>query len=522
MKRFMELLGVGMLFTASVLALGLAASFPGENIAGEDAAGTGGAGPELVLKETPFGNTDGAILSSFVVSPDSRRLAYYKPAGENQIVLILDGTPTVPCRNINTGSPVFSPDSQHLARVVFEAEKWFVAVDGVAGKQFSRILVGSLVWSADSKRYSYAARVDDTKWLVVVNDAPQKPYDEITPPVFSMDSNRVAYLAKADGKWRLVLDGVEGEKQYETIGSKPFFSPDSKHVAFVGIRDAKYSLVVDGAEGKAYNAIKSPIFSPDSQRIAYYARTEGGTSVVVLDGKEEKPHDEVGGITFSPDSKRLAYWGRTDGDKPANVMVVDGVEEKPHESTGTPIFSPDSKHVMYSVQDGKKYRVVLDGTEGPQYDQVAETTMRFSPDSQRTAHIAQSGDKWVAVVDGQAGPPCDDISTPTISPDSAHVAYAAGKRSDSTVRIVFDGVEQKAYFRTAEGTLTFSPDSKHIAYAAQKADRKYAIVVDGVEAGDYTNYRIGYNVVKFDSPSSCHFIMMKGKEMFLVDVEIKE
>jgi hypothetical protein len=49
---------------------------------------------------------------------------------------------------------------------------------------------------------------------------------------------------------------------------------------------------------------------------------------------------------------------------------------------------------------------------------------------------------------------------------------------------------------------------------------KYMIVVDGAEAGDYNDCLNGLGLVKFDSPGSCHFIMIKNKTLILVDVEI--
>ena len=82
--------------------------------------------------------------------------------------------------------------------------------------------------------------------------------------------------------------------------------------------------------------------------------------------------------------------------------------------------------------------VVIDGREQGPYGDFLPESLSFSPDSQRIAYVAQrlSAEgwgwsavdlvKWVAVVDGKASLPYGSVTPPIFSPDSRHVAYAAG------------------------------------------------------------------------------------------------
>ena len=52
-----------------------------------------------------------------------------------------------------------------------------------------------------------------------------------------------------------MVDGVEGA-EYEMIGTGTLiFSPDSKHLAYAAQRDGKWRVVVDDVEGELYEPI---------------------------------------------------------------------------------------------------------------------------------------------------------------------------------------------------------------------------------------------------------------------------
>jgi len=55
---------------------------------------------------------------------------------------------------------------------------------------------------------------------------------------------------------------------------------------------------------------------------------------------------------------------------------------------------------------------VIDGHEGPDYDEIESPQFVFSPDGKHFAYKARRGRVWFIVVDGQKGSKYDDILTP--------------------------------------------------------------------------------------------------------------
>lgn len=51
-------------------------------------------------------------------------------------------------------------------------------------------------------------------------------------------------------------------------------------------------------------------------------------------------------------------------------MVVDGKHRRQYDGIGTISFSPDSTRVGYGARLGNKWLVVVDETEGKQYDAI--------------------------------------------------------------------------------------------------------------------------------------------------------
>ena len=65
--------------------------------------------------------------------------------------------------SIGAGTPIFSPDSKHVAYEAKKGEKWILLVDGQSGMG-----IGSLIFSPDGKRVAYMA-VKGKKPIVVVD-----------------------------------------------------------------------------------------------------------------------------------------------------------------------------------------------------------------------------------------------------------------------------------------------------------------------------------------------------------------
>jgi len=317
----------------------------------------------------------GAISLKF--SSDSKKISYFASTG-NKLFLITDGKveKQFEFNNMESNDFGFSPDNQHFTYVVKENEKEIAVIDGKKGKQYDEIdsykNTPVFLFSPDSKRIAYLARLDDNKQFVVIDGQEGKQYDgiEMMSMNFSPDSKRFSYVARL-GKLNLsvnlaVIDGIEG-KRYDGI---------------------------DVTDGKPpyYN---SPVFSPDSKRIAYIALS-GGKEFVVIDGVEGKRYDHIQGcsLVFSPDSKSIAYFAELNSSR---LLIINGKENEVHHglpSDVSPIFSPDSKRVAYiaelceQVAECKRF-VIVDGTEGKKYDSIESHIVFDSPGTLR--YIAVSG-----------------------------------------------------------------------------------------------------------------------------------
>jgi len=102
-------------------------------------------------------------------------------------------------------------------------------------------------------------------------------------------------------------------------------------------------------------------------------------------------------VVFSPDRDRVAY---TIPCKNGYKVIIDGVEGKEYEEVSTPVFSPDGKHVAYAAMRSDKCLVVMDGVEGEEYDGIYtdEENITFSPDGRRLAYLARRDNKMFLVV----------------------------------------------------------------------------------------------------------------------------
>ena len=113
--------------------------------------------------------------------------------------------------------------------------------------------------------------------------------------IFSPNSKRISYAAKIrkffGEKVFAVVDGKE-EKQYDNVSSHPIFSQNSQRIAYRAELKKKIFVVVDGKAGKSYDGTGEPIFSPDSQHVIYGAK-EGNRYIVVKDEKEGNPFDGI-------------------------------------------------------------------------------------------------------------------------------------------------------------------------------------------------------------------------------------
>jgi Tol biopolymer transport system component len=357
-----------------------------------------------------------------------------------------------------------------------------------------------------------------------------------------------AYAAKRGKKWLMVVDGKEGPEFLEV--NSPRFSRDGQHFAYSAMTQkgetiVLWAMVADGKRGPEFEELSLPVFSPDSQHLAYRGKRDNYREVLILDGKvtieseyASQPNfetlgvtglpltrefDDVGQPVFSPDGQHLAYRVKQ---KNHEVIVLDGKETAEFEDVGQPVFSPDGQHLAYRVKHKKNHEaIVLDGKETTEFEQVTKPV--FSPDSRRLAYLGKRGNKWRMVVDGQEGPEIEArvFYGPLFSPDSQHAlelqlqakfggaTFFKGNRWD--VLEVRDGKPSGLHhlqnFRSPNARLDspiFSPDGQRLAYilwdigTPAQPYRLRCVVVDGQDGREYLAQRIDLAF----SPDSRHFV----------------
>ena len=240
------------------------------------------------------------LVGYFLFSPDGKRIAFAKqvPGGT---AAVIDGK--VGRAYDTIGVMQFSPDSKHdfyvgnrtLAFVVVDGQEmdgqgtvknfvyskeggrlgyeaysvqtgFHVVVDGKPSATFHEILVNSLSFSPDGKRYTYSACTNFSVCQMIVDGESKgipslipfttraRPPIDFPPVFFSPDGTRLVYgYPKSDGTSGNVIvinnqEIMHGHGTYEF----PAFSPDSKHFATMFWTGHAYSLFVDGKSGAPY------------------------------------------------------------------------------------------------------------------------------------------------------------------------------------------------------------------------------------------------------------------------------
>lgn len=337
--------------------------------------------------------------------------------------------------------------------------------------------------SRDGKRLAWRDKHGE-KWVLVVDGKKTgAEYDEIEWILFSPDGKHLAHRAKAEKRWTMVLDGLSSPEArpefYKELGN-PRFSPDGQHLAYRAKKD-KWLTVLDGKEGPVYDEVGEPMFSPDSKHLVYPAKREKRW-IVVEDGEELGPEMKDvwrGELRLKKESlvtglpwayfhleEGPIYFGRVDK---SWSLIMAGAAGPKFDAVTWPVFwGSDEHHYSYAgaVLKGKwtgqkaAGQVIVDSEAGPVYE--GETT----------------------ATPGQAGSPFAGTGSPLAAALAAGVAAALAYTTDD--------VGYASGMRLSEGALTsfrarsfgvsspsVSPDGKHLAYAARRGKNDYVVVRDG-------------------------------------------
>jgi len=168
-------------------------------------------------------------------------------------------------------TPVFSPDSAHLAYAARLENKWFIICDK---DKVSEALndVSAPVWSPNSRKLAYAASVGG-RWFVVSGRTKYGPFGEVGVMAFSDRGSHLGFAARTGGQWTLFCDGKKGPEYDEIhwVG----FSKNERHLACAVEKGNRWMMVVDGVEAPGHDQIYVPEQAGGARSLCYVAVDDG-------------------------------------------------------------------------------------------------------------------------------------------------------------------------------------------------------------------------------------------------------
>jgi len=202
--------------------------------------------------------------------------------------------------------------------------------------------------------FAYIVGQDKKAW-VVDNERAGPKYDDVGWPAYAPGTNRLYYAAKSRGKWFIVKEGYPLRARYDDIAFVNF-SPDARRMVFSATQGKQQFCVTDGYPGKAWDEVVLPEFSPDSRRCGYLARRGAGWSVVVQE-RAGKAYDNVSWLVWGAGG--FAYRARTGGKYRAVLNGREGVE---YDAVCRLWFDSQGRTLFYGARRGRD--VVVVRTEG--------------------------------------------------------------------------------------------------------------------------------------------------------------
>jgi Tol biopolymer transport system component len=323
------------------------------------------------------------------------------------------------------------------------------------------------------------------KWVIVDNDQELGPFDDKGPPVFSPDSRHIAYEIKKGDYWYVYVDNKKSEWAVSYYDKPAFNNNSNKVMLFENTKDeSTFRLTVSDISFShlTTRSLKTSekFISPDKTRIAVVDKS--GDFKKVIDFTFNDPsivhssqlYNSISNLTFSDDGSVLAYIAKKDG---KSFMVLNGKEEQipAGEYPWAPVIRPDSKSAG----------IIIVGSKGAFYHQVfCENKIRvnlykecadltYSTDGSSHAYVAIKNEHFLIVTNGKEGPVFDRVISPHFSPDGKYLVYRArqdGKRfvivADANGTIIKKHPSYERVFETI-----FTEDGKSVAYGVKDGNQ---------------------------------------------------
>jgi hypothetical protein len=281
-------------------------------------------------------------------------------------------------------------------------------------------------WSPDGSRYAcFTENRDQTEGFVFTEGLRSPHYRRIEWLTFSKQGRRLAYIGRGLEGDTVVVD--ETRRKVSGGAGQVEFSPDGKRVAYAVHREG-WRVCVDGLEGPPFEQVWDLTFSGDSRRFAYAARQEDRWCIVV-DGRKGEFYDKADYPVLSPDGKR--HWFRAVSEKRKLGILVEPGKPSIVTTSSPPQFSPDGARCLYSIREGEKTVLKLDG-EDPG---LRGAVQMFVPKSNQLVEVLTSDDGAKIRVGTREGEPVRELGPILIDPEGRLLAYA-GLKGDKVVRRV--------------------------------------------------------------------------------------
>jgi len=196
-------------------------------------------------------------IGELASSADGRRLAYAALSGKKWRV-VADGKQHKPYDAIGKDSLQFGPGSATLAYAAKSEGKWLVVAGGEEGRPYDGI--GQMLFSPNGRLLACVARVASSE-MVVLNTRAQRVFDRVGGGtlVFSADSDRLGYIARVGRQSHVVIDGkVLGEERKSPYDMVAYltFTPDGKQYVYAATSGkTAFTVVGDREAAHRYDAI---------------------------------------------------------------------------------------------------------------------------------------------------------------------------------------------------------------------------------------------------------------------------
>lgn len=272
----------------------------------------------------------------------------------------------------------------------------------------------------------------------------------------------------------------------------------------------KLSEVPDDVEVAKSEFDGSPLVATSQgvQHLATIVENIAGEEAVLIDGTMGEFTDDVWQVEFSPTGESVAYAAKDGG---RVFLILNGKQGPSYDDIqwATSLFSADGSTIAYATRRGDEMFVVVGEREGKSYDAVLPPVL--SPDGQTVAYPAQDGGQEFIVVDDREMTRYEQAFDVKFNPDGSTFTYIAGRGERELV--VVGEAEGKTYDAILSDP-TFSADGRTVAYVAEEGGQQF--VVMGQEEGKRYDEVFGWSLVFRPGSATVAYAARRGGEEFAV------